>query len=394
MASELGKGRFSAGFSTRRELPAALEEVCAQAVDSLDGAADLAVFFVSPLYGSELESLGGEIAARTGAAVSIGCTGESIVGGSREVEGKPALSLWLGRLPGTRLVPLRLEFEQTREGGSFSGWPEPLIADWPRAATILLLCDPFSFAADRLLERINEDRAGTRVVGGMASGGMGPGMNRLYLGAAAHASGAIGVLLEGSAPRTIVSQGCRPIGKPLVVTKARGNVIEQLGGRASLEVFREIYLELPTRDQRLVERGLHLGRVFTEQQPSFARGDFLIRNVIGADEQTGAIAIGDFVRVGQTVQFHVRDAESADEDLRELATHCRDAAASPPAAALLFTCNGRGTRLFTETDHDARTVRGILGEIPLAGFFAQGEIGPVGGRNFLHGFTASLLVFD
>jgi small ligand-binding sensory domain FIST len=166
----------------------------------------------------------------------------------------------------------------------------------------------------------------------------------------------------------------------------------ELGGRAPLTILKELYASLGPEDQRMMQSGLHMGRVTNEYQDTFRRGDFLVRNVIGVDGETGAIAIGDYVRVGQTVQFHLRDAASADEDLHELlASVQQDGGAS---AALLFTCNGRGARLFGEPHHDAGAVRGELGPVPVAGFFAQGEIGPVGGRNFLHGFTASLAVFE
>jgi small ligand-binding sensory domain FIST len=214
----------------------------------------------------------------------------------------------------------------------------------------------------------------------------------LFLGEQSIDSGAAGMLMRGVGMRSVVSQGCRPIGQPLVVTKAQQNVIEQLGGQPPLEQLRALWPSLSPREQGLVQQGLHVGQVINEYQPQFRRGDFLVRNVVGADPQHGVIAIGDFVRPGQTVQFHVRDAQTADEDLRELLAAARDERQA--AAALLFTCNGRGTRLFSEPHHDAAALADLLGDIPVAGFFAQGEIGPVGGKNFLHGFTASVVLFD
>jgi small ligand-binding sensory domain FIST len=155
----------------------------------------------------------------------------------------------------------------------------------------------------------------------------------------------------------------------------------------------EIFKQLPARDQQLVNRGLHVGRVMSEYRDQFEQGDFLIKNVVGIDPNAGAIAIGDYVRAGQTVQFHVRDEDSADADLRSLLGQARESAASPPAGALLFTCNGRGTRLFSVDNHDASAVQNAYSGIPLAGFFAQGELGPVGGKNYIHGFTASVALF-
>ena len=172
------------------------------------------------------------------------------------------------------------------------------------------------------------------------------------------------------------------------------NVIRELGRRPALEVIREVFANLSEEDQERVQQGLHIGRVINEYQEKFQRGDFLVRNVIGSDD-AGGIAISDVVRVGQTVQFHVRDAETADEDLRGLLIHERQACADARlGGALLFTCNGRGSRLFPRPHHDVSIIREVLGPVPVAGFFAMGEIGPIGGQNFVHGFTASIALFE
>jgi small ligand-binding sensory domain FIST len=296
-------------------------------------------------------------------------------------------------LPGAQVVPVRLEFERTPDGGTFAGWPEEgdeLAAD---GASLILLGEPFSFPADALLERLNEDLPGLHVFGGMASGGYQPGQNRVALGTDLFDSGAVGVLVRGVTLRSVVSQGCHPIGKPMVVTRSERNVIQQLGGRPAFEQLKDLWPQLSEKEQRLVREGLHVGQVINEYQDSFGRGDFLIRNVIGADPAQGVIALGDYVRTGQTVQFHLRDADTADEELRELLSKAR-ASAAAPAGALLFTCNGRGTRLFGQPHHDAQAIAKAWSALPVAGFFAQGEMGPVGGKNFLHGFTASVVLFD
>ena len=247
-------------------------------------------------------------------------TGEAIVGGNREIEGEAALSVWAARMPGVEVMPFHLTYQRA-EGGTFVGWPEALDAAWPTDAALLLLADPFTFPADVLLERLGEDQPGLPVLGGMASGGAQPGENRLLLGGQVHRAGAVAVLLSGGIRvRSVVSQGCRPIGKPMVITKAQQNVVLELGGKPALAQLRELFESLPADQQRLVQQGLHVGRVINEYQEGFARGDFLIRNVMGFDPEAGAIAIGDFARVGQTVQFHVRDAQTADEDLRQLLT--------------------------------------------------------------------------
>jgi small ligand-binding sensory domain FIST len=244
-----------------------------------------------------------------------------------------------------------------------------------------------------MLARLEDDQPGIPVLGGVASGGAGPGDNRVFLDDRSYESGAVAVLLHGGVRiRSVVSQGCRPIGRRFVITKAERQVIAELGGKPALAQLNEVYAELSPEEQQLVQQGLHVGRVLNEQQEDFGRGDFLVRNCLGADRASGAIAIGDYVRIGQTVQFHVRDAVTADEDLRDLLAAARHEAGEA-AAALLFTCNGRGTRLFDQPDHDARALETACGDIPVAGFFAQGEIGPIGGRNFVHGFTASLALF-
>lgn len=381
--------RFAAALSTSQRTEEALAEVCSQAGAQLGAGADLAIAFFSPHHADHADRIVGEIQRRLSPGCLLGSSGESIVGGQREIEGAAALSLWLAAMPGVTLHPLGLDFQRSPEGGAVSGWPDDVPAAWPAGSAMLLLADPFSFPADWLLERLNDDEPGVPVLGGMASGGFSPGQNRLLLNDRALDSGAVGVLLHGAVEvRAVVSQGCRPIGRHYVVTKVEQNLILELSGKPPLVQLQELFDTLSPRDQQLVQSGLHVGRVINEYQDRFQRGDFLVRNCLGADRQTGALAVGDYLRTGQTVQFHVRDAQTADEDLRELL-----AASGGAAAALLFTCNGRGTRLFDGPDHDAGVLQEVLGPTPLAGFFAQGEMGPVGGKNFLHGFTASCALF-
>jgi len=200
--------------------------------------------------------------------------------------------------------------------------------------------------------------------------------------------GAVGVFIgAGLLVTPIVSQGCRPIGQPFTITKAHENVIEELAGAPAMERLGELAVAVSEEDRELIRHGLHIGLVVDEHKLEFRRGDFLVRNVLGVYRETAALAIGDVAKVGQTVQFHIRDAEAADEDLRELLT---DVEAD---AVLLFTCNGRGRSFFGVADHDAGTVEKLLGPVPLAGAFCAGELGPVGERNYLHRFTASLAVF-
>ncbi len=376
--------RCSGALSTTRNSEAASREVVDRLVEGLSGEpADLAVVFASIHHAEALGKVAAELTARGVGRHVLGCTGETIIGEGSEVEGEPALSAWAIQLPGADLRPIRID--DGDDGLDALGGPD----------SVLILGDPFTFAPDPWLKKLQAVAPGLRVMGGMASGSQVPRENRLVLDGRVFDDGAVGLAVGGRvALRTLVSQGCRPIGRPMIVTKAERNLIRELGRRPSLEVLRELFEELPEDDQQLVQSGLHIGRVINEYQGEFRRGDFLVRNVLGADE-TGGIAITDLVRVGQTVQFHVRDARTADEDLKSLVDSDRlDNPDARVVGALLFSCNGRGTRLFAEPDHDVGVLREQFGPIPVAGFFAMGEIGPVGGQNFVHGYTASVVLFE
>jgi small ligand-binding sensory domain FIST len=356
----------------------------------------LAVFFFSPHHHRSAGQLIEVLPDRLKAPSLIGCPAVAIAGDDREIESEPAMSLWLARWAQRVDIELfHLTLEETSEGYSLLGWPDGLADANPARSAILLLGDPFTFPTDNFLEHINETHSGLRAMGGMASAAQGPGQNRLLVGDKIVKDGAVGVLLKGHMQiRSIVSQGCRPIGRPLVITKAQENIILELSGRPPLFHLQQIFSELKPEDQELFQHGLHVGRVINEYQDKFQRGDFLVRNVLGVDQNSGALAITDLIRVGQTIQFHVRDAATADEDLHALLKMDLAANEKRPASALLFTCNGRGTKLFGEPHHDARVVRQEVGPVPLAGFFAAGELGPVGGKNFIHGFTASVVLFE
>jgi small ligand-binding sensory domain FIST len=386
---------FASALSTAWDTIQAVEEASAQAVASLAGPADLAMVFFSPHHAEAINDLGPGLQAKLGAACLLGCQGEAIVGNDREIENSPALSLWLARWSRPiEQMAFHLTLEETSEGYDLLGWPDALEHADPAESAMLLLGDPYSFPADQFLQQVNDDHAGLRVMGGMSSGAPEPGRGALLVGGQAVNHGAVGVLLQGDLPLRSVVQGCRPIGKHMIITKARDNLILELGGKPALVQLQQLWQELPAQDQQLVRQGLHIGRVLSEFKDGFQRGDFLVRNVIGFDRGSGAVAITERVRVGQTVQFHVRDAATADEDLHEMLQIDVSAHEKRPAAALLFTCNGRGTRLFENPDHDTRVLRDEAGPIPVAGFFAQGELGPVGGQNSMHGFTASIVLFE
>jgi small ligand-binding sensory domain FIST len=345
--------------------------------------------FASAHFFDSAQALVAAVAEETGHVPLIGCVAEAVAGGTREIESGPAVSLWLAAGLGP-VETFAMEFVRTASGGAYGGYrfgPDP-------AGVHLMICDPFTFPTEGLLAHLNEHVPGAVVMGGMASGGLALQQSRLFLDGRVLAHGAVGAHLPRAEVHPLVAQGCRPVGNPYTVTEADGNLIFGLGGRPPLARLQELAAGLPDPERELLTRGVHLGMVINEYQAEPCQGDFLIRGIVGVDPESGAIAAAERVEVGQTVQFHVRDARSADEDVRRALERERNALGARRAAgALLFICTGRGSRMFAEPDHDAGLLATMLGQIPTAGFFCDGELGPVGGQNYLHTFTASIAVF-
>ena len=394
---------FASALSTDADPGRAEEQVVEGLRASLEGREpDLLCAFVSHHHGEAIEQLGPRIARALGGSALLGCTGEGIIGAAREIEREPALSLWGACLPDTDVRPFqveaRLSGSENEEEGTLEFTALPRVKKRAQAS-LLILADPFSFPMDEYLKRLNADLPGVPAVGGMSSGGMGPGQNLLFTQNGLVEGGAIGVVLEGGVEvRAVVSPGCRPIGKPWVVTDCEQNLALKLGGRPAMEVLMETLMALPAADQQHFQKRPFVGLAIDPAKLEFSPGDFLARQIVGLQTKKQAVAVGDHLRRGQTIQFLVQDAGTASSDLTALMGHQGGgalAAGRPGAAgALLFSCNGRGSRMFDEPDHDVTRVRaGLAGDVPVAGFFAMGEIGPVGGKNFLHGFTASVAVF-
>jgi small ligand-binding sensory domain FIST len=386
---------YAASLSQLGPTADAVESVCAEVLKQLNGVTpDLSFVFVSHHHRAAFHELAELIQQRLKSKVLLGCAAETVAGGELEIENEPAMSLWSAVLPETNLLPFHLEFERTPDGIVSSGWPTEFKDLQDDIRAVFLLGDPFSTAIDPIIERLNTDLPGIPLIGGMASGGRGPGENALFLNGNHVGFGGVGVMVQGGPQiESVVSQGCRPIGHNFIVTKAEDNLVQDLGGKPAMERLQEIFVDLPERDQELVQQGPHLGIVMNEYQETFEMGDFLISNVVGVDKESGAVAIGNRVRVGQTVRFHVRDAQTAHEELHALLTRSVENSDAAPRAALLFSCNGRGTRLFPGANHDAGSIQKRLNTVPLTGFFAQGELGPVGKTNYIHGYTASIAVF-
>ena len=356
---------------------------------------DLVVVFATPQLMADAGGIASIIGAGLAPAHVLGCTAEAVIGSGREVEDGPALSLWAAVLPDARIESFALEAGETPDGGVvMMGWPPALDPAVPAGLAsddaVILLADPFTFPP-AALRAPDGDGLARDVVGGMASGGHGPGEHHLILDQRVMSSGAVGVALTGITP--LVSQGCRPVGPEMTITDGGQGIIRELAGRPALARVREVMEGLSGDDRRLVEEGVLAGVVIDENRPEYEQGDFLIRGIIGGDADTGAIAVGEHVRVGQVMRLQVRDHESADADLRAALQAASGQMAHPAGGALVFSCNGRGTHMFPEPHHDALAIRDVLGDIPVAGLFCNGEIGPVCGRTHMHGFTATMAIF-
>lgn len=376
--------RYAAALS-RHPLPAhAVGEVAGQVLDQFGADdPDLLVCFASPHLVGALDDVLHALDALLTPRVLVGTTAGGVLGGGHEAEDGVGFAVFAAHLPGAEFEPVWLRTEQTPDGPTVVGWPDR--AD--DRELLLLAADPFSFPTEAVLRRVDAELPDLQVLGGLASGAVRPGGNRLLVGSEIHSDGAVGVLVKGAGVRAVVSQGARPVGQPFVVTKSAGNSVVELAGRPALERLRDLAERVDDEERALLERGVHAGLVVDEHQAEFGRGDFLVRGIVGVDRATGAIGLGEPVEVGRTFQFHVRDAAAADADLRGLLAH------ESAAAALMFTCNGRGRAFFGDRDHDTGVITETLGAIPVAGMFCAGEFGPIGTRNALHSFTASLALF-
>ncbi len=382
--------RFADGLAVDSDLVAAAESAVGQALSRLSGSADLVCFFICGDDPDAVARAGQRAMALAPGANVIGCSATGVIGDGQGVELTPAVSAWAATLEGARITTFALDTLTAEDRFVVVGLPERGSDDH----VAILLADPYSFPTDAFVERSADVLGDLPIIGGLANGLQGRGSVRLFADGEVYTEGAIGVLLSGSVNvSTVVSQGCRPIGPTMVVTRAEDNLLLELAGQPALARLEDIVTDLDEDDRELVASGLQIGLAMDEYAERHERGDFLIRGVIGIDPEREAVAIGDVVDVGRTVRFQVRDAATADEDLYDLLDAHRERLGRVDGA-LLFSCNGRGSAMFGSADHDPIAVRDTLGPIGVAGFFAAGEVGPVGGQNHVHGFTASVLVFS
>jgi small ligand-binding sensory domain FIST len=378
--------RIGCGLSTAAGGRSAAIDAAQAAAAGLGGRrADLAVVFASGAHLAAPEATLEGVREAIDPGALIGCGASGVLGDEREIEEDTAVVVWVAALGGGSVMT----FHATASEAGFDGIPS--IAG---ASGLIVLPDPYSFPTDKLLPRIHAEAPGVPVLGGLASGRTFDGTGALFLDETVLESGMVGARLEGVEMLPCVSQGAAPLGPELTITRAEGHVIHELAGQPALAKLREIFLELDERERGLVDGGLLLGLVIDAGKPEYEQGDFLVRGLLGGDPEAGSISVGAEVRTGQVVRLHARDAPSADRDLRDALRLRRTAMGGrEPAGALMFTCNGRGKGMFGIPDHDAETLATELGSVPTAGFFAAGEIGPVGGQSFLHGFTATIAVF-
>ncbi len=376
-----------AGLSTQPDPFAGAVEATRMAEAALAGVPpDLTVVFASGAHLVEPEATLAGVHQVIEPRTLVGCGAGGIVGTGRELESGTAVAVWAAALrDGSAATP----FHATGTADAIEGLPE-----LAGASCVIMLSDPFSFPTEEALAQLSGERALVPVLGGIASARGAAGNAVLFEGDRVCDQGAVGVTLEHVEVLPCVSQGAAPLGREVTITAAEGNVIHELAGRPALETIQQIISALPARERALLETGVLIGIVIDSGKPEYEQGDFLVRGVLGADSSSGQVAVGAAVRAGQIVRLHARDAKSAAEDLQQsLKLRLEALAGASPAGALVFTCNGRGRAMFGTSDHDARTIERELGGAPAAGFFAAGEIGPVGGRAFLHGFTATLAVF-
>ncbi|MBH24342.1 MAG: hypothetical protein CMH57_07820 [Myxococcales bacterium] len=390
--------KWVSAVSERPSLEAAVAEVAVSAQIRLgELKPDLVMVFVSEHHAEHWDHLPDAIAAAMDCPVVLGCTSGGVIGGGHEVEQRPAIALVAAHLPGVALKPFHLDTQEV---------PNPLVAPgfWSRrlgltaeeAPRFLLLPDPMTCHVQMLLEGLDRAFPGAVKLGGLASGAQGTGRHGLLLNGSSFRRGVVGVAMTGNViVDALVAQGCRPIGLPMFVTACHRNILLELDGRPVLSVIRELHQGLGPRDQQLFRSSLFLGVVMREDEQVYHHGDFLIRNLLGVDEDTQGLRVGTLLRPNQVVQFHLRDAQTSSEDLSLLLARYREGLPEgvAPCGGVMFSCLGRGMHLYGEPDHDMTILREELGELAIGGFFGNGEVGPVQGATFLHGYTSVMGLF-
>lgn len=392
--------RWSSAVSDLSELDRALSAALDDAAHELAASADVAFVFVAGHRRDALATVPHVVRERAPRALLVGCTASGVAGGGLELEGRTAVSVTLGSLPGVELVPFHVDAVDDATTTAAS-----LRRSIGRADAVVSLLEGVD--GQGLADAFDTAFPGASAIGGVASGGQRPGERALFLGDALHPVGAVGVAMRGAALDTVVAQGCRPIGDAMFVTRHRGHLLQELNGKPVVQVLEALYESLPEGDRALFKSALFLGVGMEEDRREYRQGDFLVRNVGGlqrisspdgsaiTDAPRGLVASTTFTPY-QVVQFHLRDARASADDLETMLRRYREATKAPPAGALMFSCVGRGQGLYGQPNHDSDAFHRVIGggrEVPLGGFFSGGELGPVRGRTFLHAYTSCFGLF-
>ena len=387
--------KWASAISESENVEEAVSE-CAESIKSIVGnSPDLVFVFPSFNFSGQFKDISNALSKHFGNSVIMGCSGNGVIGEGREVEHTPGFAMCAAELPEVEITPFHISDSDLPDGDDPPNkWENVLGVSRESRPNFVLLADPFSVRGENLLMGMDYAYPDCKIVGGLASGGTQPGSNALYLNNITYDHGIAGVALSGNIEiSTIVAQGCKPIGSLSRITKCERNILQELDGRSPFDILGETYNELNEADQKLFQNSLFLGVVMDPFESSPGIGDFLIRNIVGANPDAGQLAVGQMLREGQLVQFHLRDAQTSTENLSNMLDEYRSTPFGPETGALMFSCLGRGKYLYKEPDHDTDLFREKIGDLPLTGFFCNGEIGPVSGSTFLHGYTSSFGIF-
>ena len=388
--------RWASSISFETDVNSATTEIQRDLLHQLGDRPDLLLVFASPHYLDQAYRLSELMNLHATPGLLLGCTATGVIGGGQEIEERGAIAAIGAVLPDVTLTPFHLTAEDLPDldaGPSF--WHEAIGVDPDPGTHFLVLADPgggTAFDPRPLLMGLDFAYPHATVLGGLASVLQ---ENHLFLDNSVLADGCIGVALQGNLHvDAIVAQGCRPIGPNMTITECDGHLLRRLDERPAVEVLMKLYHDLSPADQELLQRALHLGVAATGLKFPLSRGDYLIRDVLQLDHEKSVISVGDLLSNGQTVQFHLRDPDTAGEDLDDmLQRYCRQHPTVDVASALLFTCTGRGRRFFGHAGHDSGQFVEHFGDLALGGFFCGGEIAPVGDTTYLDGYTAAIGVF-
>ena len=387
--------KWASTVATESSLDEAVEQAAMKIFADLDQEPDVLFVFVKPEPAVDLARLPARLRAEFETSLIFGCVGEGAIGSGKEIEEGSALALAGAVLPGVALRATHLTEDQIPTAyAPRASWETALQAHASEQPNFVLLGDPFTCPGENMLKGMDRAFPAATKVGGLASGITQPGTTALFLNDHAYNSGVIVLSLTGNIEvDAIVAQGCRPIGDPMFVTAVHENLIREFDGKPPRDVLTEVYERLPSQDQELFSSSLFLGVAMDTRRSEFAQGDFLIRNILGMDPQSGALWISTEVPLNTVVQLHLRDAVTSAQDLEQMLNSYRKLHHTKPNGALLFSCLGRGARLYGQPDHDSDTFRRLVADVPISGFFCNGEIGPVKGETYMHAYTSAFALF-